>query len=191
MAEPRAPRPVVPIRLAPGQRRALYGALALLWSSGALWLAFHYFLQSDGRFGPEPNVLEPWWLRLHGLAVMLTLLGIGSVLPQHVRRAWELKRNRGLGATLGGVSAWLALTGYALYYFSSDANQAWLPLLHWAPGLALPIALAAHVRRGRVRRAARAESAHAEPCGPVRGRRRSTLRAHAQGARVLLDPRRR
>jgi len=46
---------------------------------------------------------------------------------------------------------WLAATGYALYYFSSDENAAWLPLLHWVVGLAVPFALIVHILAGRQR----------------------------------------
>ncbi len=148
----RAPAPM-PIRFSRRHRFAIYAAFGALWASGGLWLVFHYFLRVQGPFGPEPHALEPWWLRAHGLAFMASLLAIGSVLAHHVGRAWQLRRNRGMGAALTGTAAWMAGTGYALYYFSSDANAAWLPLLHWVPGLALPLVLLAHVRRGRRRMA--------------------------------------
>jgi cytochrome b561 len=49
------------------------------------------------------------------------------------------------------LTVWLAATGYALYYFSTDDNAAWLPLLHWIAGLALPLGLVLHIRLGRRR----------------------------------------
>jgi len=140
-----------PIRLGIQHRRVVYASFSVLWLSGVLWLLFHYFLQRPGNFGNEPHVLESWWLRLHGLAMMATLVTAGSMVVHHARRAWQLQKNRLLGALLSGVLLWLAVSGYTLYYFSSDDNQAWLPLLHWVPGLALPVALALHIRRGQKR----------------------------------------
>ncbi len=139
----------IPLRLLPGQKKALYLGLGGLWVSGALWLAYHYFFPVNGPFGPTPNPLDPWWLRLHGLSLMVALLAVGSLLPHHAHRAWCLNKNRSQGFALLAVLTWLALTGYALYYFSSDSNQAWLPLAHWIPGLAMPLLLALHIVQGK------------------------------------------
>lgn len=145
----------VPIRLSHRHRKWVYAAILLLWLSGALWLVFHYFLRTDGVFGPAAHPLETWWLRLHGLAVFSGLTAIGSIAVHHAGRAWQLRRNRLMGAMLMGIFVWLSATGYALYYFSSDSNQTWLPLLHWVPGLSLPAILVLHVGRGRARVASR------------------------------------
>lgn len=141
----------LPIRFPKPHKRALYGVFALLWLSGALWLGFHYFLQVPGEFGVSANPLEVWWLRLHGLTGFMMLVAIGSVLPIHTRRAWHLHKNRGSGSAMHAALLWLSLTGYALYYFASDANEAWLPLLHWVVGLVLPLQLIWHIRCGRKR----------------------------------------
>jgi hypothetical protein len=139
------------VRLGARHRRLLHGGFALLWVSGALWLMFHYFFQTNGEFGPAQHPLEIWWLRLHGLMAMLALALVGSLAPNHIRLAWSRRRNLSTGLPMLGLAVWLAATGYALYYFSSDANENWLPLLHWSVGLALPASLIAHVRRGRKR----------------------------------------
>lgn len=166
----RAPRAVA-IRLGPTHRRWLHGAFAGLWVSGVLWLVFHYFIQVDGPFGPRPHPLEQWWLRLHGLFVTLGLVMLGSVLVHHARRAWDKRKNRRLGAALVASLLWLAGTGYALYYFASESNAAWLPLAHWLPGLALPLVLAAHVRRARSRRRrSQRRGAEETPFGRARSR---------------------
>lgn len=140
-----------PIRLSARHKRALYTIVLGLWSSGALWLVFHYFMRVTGEFGETAHPLENWWLRLHGLMAFAALVAIGSVLPVHARRAWQLDKNRRSGLAMKLYLLWLALTGYALYYFLSDANEAWLPLAHWIAGLALPLAGLLHVRLGRRR----------------------------------------
>ncbi|MBI5041349.1 MAG: hypothetical protein HZB57_09185 [Gammaproteobacteria bacterium] len=148
-------RIVVPIRLNQHHQRWVYACFGLLWLSGALWLLFHYFLQTPSAFGPHPHVLEPWWLRLHGLTMMATLVLVGTTLVHHAHKAWRLGRNRAMGALLTACLVWLAASGYALYYFASDSNEAWLPLLHWIPGLSLPAIIAVHVLAGRAKQTSR------------------------------------
>lgn len=168
------PFPQTLIRFAAPHKRALYAVFLVLWLSGALWLAFHYFLRAPGAFGAQPHALEIWWLRLHGLMGFAALVALGSVLPVHARRAWQFKKNRASGLAMKGISLWLAATGYALYYFASDDNANWLPLLHWIVGLALPLMLAFHIRRGRARSkffrypaSAQAHAAHNPPASPT------------------------
>ncbi|MDP1864503.1 MAG: hypothetical protein Q8K52_11435 [Thiobacillus sp.] len=141
----------LPIRMGPRQKRSLYAIVFALWVSGALWLLFHYFLRVPGDFGDAAHPLESWWLRLHGLMAFASLVAIGSVLPIHAHRAWQLNKNRRSGLAMKAYLLWLALTGYALYYFLSESNEAWLPLAHWIAGLALPLGGLMHIRLGRRR----------------------------------------
>jgi len=140
------------IRLGPRHKKLVYAGFALLWVSGALWLAFHYFFRVEGDFGPAAHPLEAWWLRLHGLMAMAALVLAGSLAPNHIRLAWNRRKNLGSGVSMLAFAVWLAASGYALYYFSSDANAAWLSLVHWIAGLALPTVLVAHIQSGRKRR---------------------------------------
>ncbi len=141
----------LPIHMGSRQKRSLYAIMLALWASGALWLLFHYFLRVPGDFGDMAHPLESWWLRLHGLMAFASLVAIGSVLPIHARRAWQLNKNRRSGLAMKAYLLWLALTGYALYYFLSESNEAWLPLAHWIAGLALPLGGLLHIRLGRRR----------------------------------------
>src|SRR5512141_1336346 len=112
------------IRLGSRHKRLAYAAFALLWASGGLWLLFHYFLGTEGDFGPEAHPLEAWWLRVHGLMAMLGLVAIGSLATDHMRLAWSRRKNLRTGLPMLALTAWLGATGYALYYFSSDDNAA-------------------------------------------------------------------
>jgi len=132
------------------RRHRLWLALALgmLWASGALWLLYHNFFMIDGDFGPQPHRLEKWWLRLHGLSAMLGLFVLGTLLPVHMKLAWQRNKNRRMGTLLSAMLLWLAASGYALWYF---AGGDWLPLLHWVAGLGLPLLLFIHIHAGRQR----------------------------------------
>jgi hypothetical protein len=141
----------MPIRFARPHKKMLYGVFMLLWLSGALWLVFHYFFRVEGEFGIAPHPAEIWWLRLHGLMVFAGLVALGTVLPVHARRAWQLNKNRRSGLLLKALFLWLALSGYALYYFASEGNENWLPLVHWGAGISVPLILALHIRMGRKR----------------------------------------
>lgn len=135
------------MRLSPLHKRALYACLALLWLSGSLWLVFHYFLRLAGEFGDTAHPLEVWLLRLHGLMVFAALVALGTIITGHGKPAWRVKRQRRSGLTMAGLSLWLSLTGYALYYFVAARDESWLPLLHWGVGLATPLLLAVHLKR--------------------------------------------
>ena len=141
----------MPIRLAAPHKKFLYSVFSLLWLSGGLWLVLHYFMRTEGEFGIAPHPAEIWCLRVHGLMVFAVLLALGTVLPVHARRAWQLNKNRRSGLLLKALFLWLALSGYALYYFASEDNENWLPLLHWGAGLSVPLILALHIRMGRKR----------------------------------------
>lgn len=144
-------RSVLPIRFGGTHRRLLYGVFAGLWLSGTLWLAYHYFLGTEGEFGTAPHILEKWWLRMHGLFAFATLIAAGSVLPVHAATAWQRRRNRLSGLMMKSLLLWLAGSGYALYYFADDEALPWLPWVHWGVGVGLPLLLWFHVRRGRKR----------------------------------------
>lgn len=151
------------IRLGSRHRRLGYATFGLLWTSGVLWLLLHYFFRVDGDFGPEAHPLEAWSLRLHGLMAMLALVAVGSLATNHVRLAWKRRKNLRTGLAMLAMTVWLGASGYALYYFVSEANEAWLPLTHWIAGLALPLAGWVHVRRGRRRPPRRAHRQAAHP----------------------------
>lgn len=138
------------IRLGRWQQAYLYTVGTLLVLSGGLWLLFHYFVRVEGEFGPTLHPLEPWWLRVHGIAGAAFLIGFGSVLPGHVRRAWGAARNRITGTIFFSVMLTLTITGYLLYYVGAETARDVMSLVHWSVGLGLPLLTGWHVWRGRV-----------------------------------------
>ena len=137
------------VRLERWHRNVIYGISTLLAASGILWLAFHFFVHYKGAFGDAPHPLTAWWLKLHGAAAMLALLGTGSMTLTHMRRAWHLRRNRGSGTALAAATIVLAASGYLLYYAGSEAMRAATSIAHWTVGLACIALLPFHVLLGR------------------------------------------
>jgi hypothetical protein len=131
-------------RLSHGQRIVTYAALCTAWLSGAMWLLFHYFLQRQGDFGVEPNPLEHWWLRLHGLCAFVLLWLGGLLWVVHVQPGMRWPRRRRSGLAITAVFCVLAATGYCLYYVDEGAFRDAAGVVHWIIGLSLAVPVALH-----------------------------------------------
>lgn len=149
-------RPASPglVRLGSVARWGVYGASSLLFASGALWLVLHTWIRVEGAFGPEHHPLEAWLMRLHGLATLPAVLGLGALLPGHVLSAWCQRRKRSSGLPLLLAGLLLALGGWALYYVTGEAARPLVSISHWLLGLLLPALLLAHVLGARRERLA-------------------------------------
>ena len=138
-----------PHRLPRWQRLTLYVAGSVLLSTGALWLAVHYGRTDDAL----PSPVEPWAMRLHGLAGFVALFLFGALAAAHVPQGWRLSHRmrwapqRGTGLALCTFVGLLALTGYLLYYFAPEGVRAPLGWLHSALGLAVLVLVPWHRRR--------------------------------------------
>lgn len=151
-------------RLPRWQEWAVYLAIAGLTTSGTLWLLFHYWVSVDGEFGRAPHPLESWWLKIHGAFGMFTLIVLGSLLPNHMVKAWQRHRNRLTGGVNAAMFLLLALSGYLLYYLGDDTWRGWTSVAHWGIGLGLPLVTLVHVVSGHRRPALdRRRQATAEP----------------------------
>jgi len=145
-------------RLSRRHQAAMYTSGVLLAASGLGWLVSHYLIGGPGGTGAG----EVWWLRLHGAALIAFLVSVGAALPVHVVYGWRHRMNRGTGLVMLVGAAWLAVSGYGLYYLVSDALRAAAGLAHWIAGLALCPLMVLHVILGRRRaRQSAPESAHA------------------------------
>src|SRR5258705_12706580 len=121
-------------RLRRRHERFLYLTGAMLLLSGAGWLVAHYLLRAPGAFGAGPRPSEPWWMRLHGAAVIGFLVVFGALLPGHVVRNWRHRVNRYSGLAVVIAVILLALSGYGLYYLVDDRQRALARGLHWTGG---------------------------------------------------------
>jgi len=144
-------------RLSRRHRAALYACSLALFVSGCGWLISHYLLRG-ADLGDTPHPSEPWWMRLHGAAMLGFLVAFGALLPRHVAQGWRERVNRASGVSMVILVAVLALSGYGLYYLVDDTLRAWVGVLHWSVGLAAAALLGLHVVRGlRWRRSSAAD----------------------------------
>lgn len=135
-------------RLSPRRRWMVYCMFALLLVTGLAWLVVHFL--DDGSDAGALTLA--WSMKLHGGAVMLTLLLLGMLWGPHIRNAWVRKRNRAAGAVVGAVVLVLILTGYALYYVNGQLVRQIAEYLHWFAGVTMCLALWAHIVVGRRKR---------------------------------------
>jgi hypothetical protein len=120
------------------QRRAVYGALAVLMASGGLWLAVHHLAwpaMARAEMEGLPSPWEHWLMRVHGLGVFTMLFMVGRVSGVHLVRGWRLAKRRATGATMLSLVGLLAMGGYGLYYFVPDEWRDGWGLMHAALGL--------------------------------------------------------
>ena len=136
-------------RLARWQQWLIGLSLGLLWVSGVAWLLLHHYGQVQGEFGPEANPFEPWMLRLHGLALIPALLGIGGLFVAHVPKGWSYRHQRPAGIALAAALGVLIASGYLLYYVGDEALRADVSLIHWVLGVAGLALLLWHWLNGR------------------------------------------
>jgi hypothetical protein len=136
--------PTGPVKPGARARLLVYVTGAGLWISGGLWLIYHNFLRRPGEWGPEPNVLEPWWLKLHGAFAFLALWLGGLLWGVHIVRGWTSGRRRWTGSLLFAWLMALILSGYLLYYAGDDGPWGVVSPGHWIAGLALPVVYAIH-----------------------------------------------
>lgn len=145
-----------PLRLPRWQLQVVYWSFGLLSASGLLWLAIHGLALMDAPQDhdglPLPTPAKAWAMRLHAASALAAFLALGSLLPVHVRIGWLRHRNRASGTVNLLSFSLLALTGYALWYASEGFWKEWSTWVHWGFGVAMPLALVAHVILGRLSR---------------------------------------
>jgi hypothetical protein len=117
----------------------------------------------------EAHPLEAWWLRLHAAFAFGALWLVGFLSARHIVNGWVSRRRRLSGLSMLGGAGILILTGYLLYYLSSDGARGIASIAHWGVGLFAPALFIWHrfaVGRRRARETAE------RPANGVREERR-------------------
>ena len=129
------------------RRWVLYGTSLAVWLTGAVWLIFRYFIQATDSFGfASPHPAQKWWLIGHAVTSFYGLWWFGLLWPNHVKKSWKAHIRRWTGGVIFGCTAWLALSGCALYYIGNEEVRSWFSLSHWVVGLAALVAFVVHLR---------------------------------------------
>jgi hypothetical protein len=115
-----------------------------LWLSGAVWLIAHYALVYEGEFGPLPHPLEFWSIAAHGAFAFASLWLFGLLWSVHIPAGWRSLRRRWSGGLMFGLTTFLIVTGFLLYYLGSAEVISVVAALHWAIGLACPALFLLH-----------------------------------------------
>jgi len=140
------------LRLDPRVRLALYGVVAALFVTGAVWLVADQL--KDTASSEAWQQLAATLLMCHGGAAMAMLMFLGALIPLHVVRAWRARKNRVTGTLMASLDAVLVATAFGLYYVASPTLRPWMSGLHIGFGLAMPLLFLVHVVTGRRRSAA-------------------------------------
>ncbi len=137
-ASPRAPE------LSRSRIRIVYTISLGLWLTGAVWLLSHYFMVQEGEFGPLPHPLEFWSIAAHGAFGFASLWLFGLLWSMHIPAGWRSFRRRWSGGVMFGVTAFLVVSGYLLYYLGNAEMISVVATLHWVVGIACPALLLLH-----------------------------------------------
>jgi hypothetical protein len=130
-------------------RWCLYAAVAILFVTGAAWLAADQLKETpSGEFWQAATANL---LMIHGGVAMITLLLLGGLFSIHIARAWRGRLNRVSGSVMIFCNAILVVTAFGLYYLGSETLRPLISDLHIMVGLALPFLLALHIWLGRHR----------------------------------------
>jgi hypothetical protein len=130
-------------------RYTVYVGFGGLWLSGCGWWLLHHFAAGADEFGV---LRHPWEtpLRLaHGVLAIATAYLFGWILARHATESWRNGKRRVSGGVFSCVLGVLSLSGFALFFVSSDAWQAWTAWLHEILGLAVTVLAVEHWRIAR------------------------------------------
>ncbi len=120
-----------------------------LWVSGCAWLCLDQFFAQRGPFGNIPHPLAAPLLLVHGVTAIASLYLFGWITAHHALRWWAAGLRRSSGAVLAGFVALLIVSGFALFFVSSDAWQRYAAAVHDVLGVAVTLFAIRHWFFGR------------------------------------------
>lgn len=84
----------------------------------------------------------------HGITATFCLIIFGSLMTQHIRVAWQLKKNRVSGSLSVATLFLMVLTGLGLYY-AEEEQQVVYEWLHIILGLVVILLIPIHIYLGK------------------------------------------
>jgi hypothetical protein len=98
-----------------------------------------------------PHPLEPPLLLMHGVTAVASLYLFGWIGARHALRWWAAGLRRLSGGALASLLTLLTLTGFALFFLSSDAWQRYAAGAHDVLGIGVTLFAIQHWFFGRIR----------------------------------------
>ena len=126
------------------QRLMVYAVSGVLWVSGLLWLVLDQFFTRQEQFGRTPHPLESPLLLIHGVVAILAMYALGWISARHVVRWWTEDQRRLSGSVFTAVLLVLTLSGFALFFLSSDESQRITRVIHELLGLGITLLAVQH-----------------------------------------------
>jgi hypothetical protein len=130
-------------------RHTIYIGFGALWASGCLWLLLHYFVATEGEFGVIRHPWEGPLLFGHGVLAIASAYLFGWIIARHATESWRNGRRRVSGALFCAVLGALSVSGFVLFFVSSDAWQQWSARLHDVLGVTVTLFAIEHWRIAR------------------------------------------
>ncbi|MGZ3652406.1 MAG: hypothetical protein ACXVB9_00135 [Bdellovibrionota bacterium] len=128
-------------------RALLYSVSLALLATGVIWELLDRFVTVSTAIGEMKHPAQPWVLRLHGAAALISVFVFGQLYSSHIRPSWRSRRKRWTGSILVGVITVLILSGYLLYYSSGDEFRSLVSFSHLWLGIAAPAPFLFHLFR--------------------------------------------
>lgn len=144
------------MRLSLALKAAIYATFAALLVTGAVWLLM-------GEETPRP-AMRADLIKLHGLGAMVSLVILGQLLAEHVPAGLRAQKRRTTGLLTIGLYAFLAFTGYLLYYAGGERLRSFSSIAHVVAGFAVVPLLLGHCLPFATRR--EAQDSHSQESSP-------------------------
>lgn len=130
------------VKLPSFQRLNAYLFFSIVAITGVWWILLNVVMNSMNL------KLIHRILIAHGITATFCLMIFGSLMTQHIRVAWQLKKNRVSGSLSVVTLAVIVLTGLGLYY-AEEEQQVIYEWTHIAVGLMVILLIPVHIVLGR------------------------------------------
>jgi hypothetical protein len=127
-------------------RLTIYFVFGGVWLTGCMWLALHVYFETPDEFGITRHPWEPTLLWIHGVLSIALAYVFGWIMARHASEAWRQHKRRISGGLLTGVVAVLSISGFLLFFVTSDAAQFQSARVHELVGVLVTLFAVEHWR---------------------------------------------
>lgn len=135
-------RRIMPVSL----RLTIYFVFGGVWVTGCTWLALHVYFETPDEFGVARHPWEPTLLWIHGVLSIALAYVFGWIMARHASEAWRQHKRRISGGLLTVVLAVLSISGFLLFFVTSDALQLQSARVHEVIGVLVTLFAIEHWR---------------------------------------------